>query len=160
VASSVGRPRVASTTRATATTLTTATTVRRPPHGQRSTYQCQAELLIEGNPATSCIEALTAAEGLFGPQNPEISWQLVLAGRRHLRMKQPQQAKPLLERAFALAESAPVVSSDRPLAQAYLAIARHRLGQGGAELAAQAKDALAKIPGTENTRKELADEFD
>ncbi len=130
-----------------------------PPTVQVQSYLCECDLADTAAPTASCEVALATAEHVFGANHPQISWQLVLAGRARLRAGKPADALPLLARAVAISAKAQIAPGDLPIAQAYLAIAQHRTGQEGRALARQAASALRALPEQHETLAALAAEF-
>ena len=122
-------------------------------------YLCECDLAGAEDATASCERARALAEHLFGPDHPQISWQLVLVGRARLRAGKPAAALPVLERAVAISEKAQIAPGDLPGAQAYLAIAQHRTGRDGRALAMRAASALRALPGQQETLAAVAAEF-
>jgi tetratricopeptide (TPR) repeat protein len=127
-------------------------------------FVCEADLELHdlAHARMSCDDALATAEHAF-PNSPEqLSWLLVLEGRQRLDSHDPKAAIALFERALAATTNAAIAPMDRPLAQAYLAIALHETARDRARaisLADQARPVLARDPSSADVVARLARAF-
>jgi hypothetical protein len=111
---------------------------------QARTYVCEADIDLGSRDAEqTCDAALAAATRAFGESHPQIAWQLGLVGQQRLVTGRFADAIPFLERSLAISEHAALGPSERPVAQAYLALALHGLGREPARAKVLARDALS-----------------
>lgn len=140
--------------------LVTAFGPQSPPLAQAQGYLCACDLQANVAAATSCDTALATAEHVFGSDNPQLVWFLVMVGQA--RTAAGADAITPLERALAISEHGSVMPNDRALATGFLALAlhgAHREPARAARLATEAKLALAAFPDQPKLQQELATAF-
>ncbi|MGN6110004.1 MAG: tetratricopeptide repeat protein, partial [Kofleriaceae bacterium] len=128
-----------------------------PPVAQARGYLCELALeQRDPQAAEICDAALRSFEQVFGADSPQLAWPLTLAGRQRLAAERPGEAIALFERAVATTERGAIGPTERPTAQAYLALALRRARQQperARELAAEALPQLRDEPSLRARRR-------
>jgi len=128
---------------------------RSPPLAQAQGYLCECDVRERASSA-SCDTALATAEAVFGADNPQLVWFLVMVGQA--RTATGGDAITPLERALAISAHGTVMPNDRALAAGFLALALHAAHRDPArahQLAREARTALATLPDQPALAKEL-----